>query len=522
MYQPGFPLSPADTPMSVAASPRTMAAGTLFALILAWLAADQLLLWRLLDVLPGWTYAAGLAIAAFLVRTAARGTSGRVGYRTLLTCLAIAFTLLLVGGEGRFFYANLDWQVRDAVLRDLAIHPWPFAYATDAGVQLLRAPIGMYLAPALAAKIAGQAGGDIALLAQNSLLLGTLLALASTMFDTRRARIIALATFLAFSGLDIVGQTLTGHLGAFTPTAHIEGWNRTQYSATITLAFWVPQHALAGWIPAVAFLLWRSGRLTIGALALTLPLVALWSPFGTLGALPFVLGAGLSELFAHRIRARDIALATASASLCLPGLIYLSAAGDAVGARFFPLAPQSWILLEALEVAPFLAFGWRFGDNRSGGSRFGGWPLALVTACLLLMPFGQIGWSIDFTMRASIPAFAILIAQLADILGGTQATIPRKAALVAILSVGAVTGTTEIIRGLTFPTAPTPGCGFSRAWDQSFASFPKDSYLAAFGRVPTAVRPATPTLAADRDPVRCYDRSWPRPPMFVAGEADRR
>ena len=27
-----------------------------------------------------------------------------------------------------FFYANTDWQIRDAVLRDMAANPWPFAY----------------------------------------------------------------------------------------------------------------------------------------------------------------------------------------------------------------------------------------------------------------------------------------------------------------------------------------------------------------------------------------------------------
>jgi hypothetical protein len=517
MYQPGFPLSPADRPIPPAVRVRSVSAGILFASLLAWLAIDQLLLWRFLDVMPDWAYAAGLAITAFLAHAAARGLSGQIPLRRLIACLAIAFALLLVGGEGRFFYANLDWQVRDAVLRDLAVHPWPFAYATDAGTQLLRAPIGVYLLPALAAKLRGQAGGDIALLAQNSLLLGMLLALASSLFETRRARIIALATFLAFSGLDIVGQALTGHLGDFTPTAHIEGWNRTQYSSTITLLFWVPQHAIAGWIPAVAFLRWRTGRLRIGALVATLPLVALWSPFGTLGALPFIVGAGLADLSARRVRAADVALAAAAVALCLPGLLYLTAAGDAVGMHIFPLAPQSWVLLEALEVAPFLLFAWRFGSNR-----FGGWPLALVTACLLLMPFGQIGWSIDFTMRAAIPAFAILIAQLADILGGTAASTARKAALVAVLAIGAVTGVTEIVRGLTFSTAPPPHCGFSRAWDQSFSGFPKDSYIAALDKVPAAIRPANPRLPADRDPPRCYDRPWPRPALFVAGTADRR
>ena len=40
----------------------------------------------------------------------------------IATCFAIGFILLLLGREGRLFYANVDWQVRDAILRDMTVH----------------------------------------------------------------------------------------------------------------------------------------------------------------------------------------------------------------------------------------------------------------------------------------------------------------------------------------------------------------------------------------------------------------
>ena len=483
----------------------------LFGALIGWLAYDLLLLCRFIGFDQPPVYAAWAVLTAclFWVATLPRRRDLHAGptFATLLGCLGIATLLLMLGGEGRFFYANVDWQVRDAVLRDMAIHPWPFVYASG---DMLRAPIGMYLVPALAGKAWGQAGADLALLAQNSLLLGLMLAIGSTLFATRRARLIALAVFLAFSGLDILGQIKAGHAAGLAPTAHLEGWAITQYSSTITLAFWVPQHAIAGWLGALGFLLWRVGRLGLGALLMLPPLLALWSPLGAMGALPFIVYAVFHDLWHRRVVIADLALPVLATAIALPALLYLAAAGDSVGARFFPISPDHYLLFETIEVLPYLliaAAGWR--------ARFGGAALAIAGAALLVMPFIQVGWWIDFTMRASIPALAILALHLADgLAGGWPASARRKAALIALLGIGSITGLTEIVRALTYPASPAPQCGFARAWDQSFAAWPKVSYLAPIGAIPDGIRPDAPTIAPADDPARCYDRPWPKPPLF--------
>ncbi|KEZ00330.1 hypothetical protein AI27_06250, partial [Sphingomonas sp. BHC-A] len=175
---------------------------------------------------------------------------------TLLTCFLVALGLLVLSGEGRFFYANVDWQVRFAVLRDMGINPWPFVYTARPEPDLLRAPIGMFLLPALVFKLLGPRAADIALLAQNTTLVALLLALGSQLFAERRSRLIGLAIFILFSGMDAIGDLLMqGML-----TGHMEDWAEIQYSSTITLLFWVPQHAIAGWVGAVGYMLWREGR----------------------------------------------------------------------------------------------------------------------------------------------------------------------------------------------------------------------------------------------------------------------
>ena len=191
----------------------------IWAALATWLGGSQLLLWRFLDSFPVWAYALGaLVLAGLCFCTAKVAKGGRdISLGTLVTCFLIALGLLVLSGEGRLFYANVDWQVRFAVLRDMGMNPWPFVYTARADPDLLRAPIGMFLAPALVFKVLGPRAADIALLAQNATLVALLLALGSQLFSNRRSRLIGLAIFVLFSGMDAIGDllmqgTLTGHL----------------------------------------------------------------------------------------------------------------------------------------------------------------------------------------------------------------------------------------------------------------------------------------------------------------------
>src|SRR3546814_10189961 len=66
------------------------------------------------------------------------------------------------------------------------------------------------------------------------------------------------------------------------------------------------------------------------------------------------------------------------------------------------------MLFELLEVIPFVAGAALIGSPSTGERA----TLLLVAACLLLMPFVQLGEGTDFTMRTSIPALAILAVQI--------------------------------------------------------------------------------------------------------------
>lgn len=473
---------------------------------------------------------ANLLVPAFLGRTAVAAVSAavacaflaliwlgerreqdeRVRWRTLGACLAIACLLLLLGGEGRLFYANEDWQIRDTVLADLARHPWPFAYLSGGGEQVLRAPLGMYLLPALLGG-KSQLAADLALLACNTLMLGLVLALASALFPAGRARRIALVVFVAFSGLDILGTLLANAAGS-TSFDHLERWSPPlQYSSVVTLLFWVPQHAIAGWFCAVLYLLQRRGSIGLGSLAAAVPLAAIWSPLAAIGAVPLVAWAGLRALHARTLRGSDVAAGAAALVLALPALAYLAADAQQLPSGLREVRPLSFAIFLLLEVAPFLWILYRLGTGRG----FGRDTALLVAVMLALTPLFHIGSGEDFAMRASIAPLAVLIAMVAASLVEPDRPIspPLAATLALLLSLGAVTGSAEIARALRLVPAPPPQCSLPAAWIQHVGRTADiATYLADVRAMPAVLRPAAPALVDPRaDPPACWSRAWKVP-----------
>ena len=465
------------------------------------LATQQLLLWAFLGY-AWWTYAVGAAgfigLILLLYRMNGWGTDRGPSLALFGTCLAIATLACVLGGEGRFFYANTDWQVRDAVLRDLVVYPWPFVYQATPSPLMLRAPLAMYIIPSLIGKGLGYRAAELALLGQNSLLLATILSLGSALFRDMRARTIGVAVFLGFSGMDILGAAFLGK----PLMGHMEAWIGPQYSSHITQIFWVPQHGMAGWMGALLYMLWRDDRLPRAVLLAILPLLALMSPLALMGLMPFAAHAGLDGLFKRRLVAGDILLPALALVLAIPSLLYLAAAHDTVGEHAQAIRLPIYLLFEFVEVVPYLIAAWLFGRHRFGAS-----TTFVVTAILLLAPFGQVGNSSDFTMRASIPALAVLAILLGDMLA--QKTDTRGAHAAQMLggltfAIGFFTPAAEIIRAVRFPVSPAPLCSYLGVVPGGAAT-----YDAPFSRVPSIVRPVRPTVIQPHDPERCWAGPWP-------------
>jgi hypothetical protein len=137
------------------------------------------------------------------------------------SCVAIAVgcAWTVLGGTGHFVFANFDWFVRDSVLHDLVVAPWPVSYGPGAVKDvLLRAPVAFYLPAALVGKWAGVAVAHVAMAtwtaAGTSLFLLQLLSLTRSRISVAA---LVLAVVVFFSGFDVIGSFLNDGARFFRP-----------------------------------------------------------------------------------------------------------------------------------------------------------------------------------------------------------------------------------------------------------------------------------------------------------------
>lgn len=486
--------------------------------LLGWVALDNILLLAFLGLDP--VLVAGLAVVAigglsFLVLHLSKGQPNvSIPTTTILICFAIALALLILGGEGRLLYANADWEIRDAVLRDMGNSAWPYAYQIGDNIQILRAPIGMYLKPALLGG-PSQPGRDVALLLCNSVMLGGILAAGSILFNSNRARVIALIVFVVFSGLDSIGTIIVQTMGATPSFDHLEAWlPGSQYSSNITQIFWVPQHAFAGWLCAILYLCWERGYLRFSLFMAAIPILAIWSPLAIMGAVPFALYAGMKSLWLRDVKPAEIALGVVSIAVALPSLLYLRVGISDVKSTVFMMPLVAILLLLTLEILPFIVAL----RAQSVIGQFQSATILITLICLIMMPFYHIGPSTDFQMRASIMPLAICALACAILLGGNSPTEKSYRIVMGILlMIGASTGLMEIKRAFAMRPAPITQCSLTQAYfQQSGLVAPTSSYFAPVDLLPELLRPKNPDVIA-AEPVKCWSRNWKSPRSKTTG-----
>lgn len=436
---------------------------------------------------------AGLGSVLFVwSSTASMGESNSPGIRVTTVCFVLALVLCLLGGEGRLFYANLDWQVRDPLYHDLATHSWPFKYLVSDHFLVLRAPLGMYMLPALVTKLLGHRTEGAALLLQNSLMLGCLLCIVASFFPRKR-QWLALVVFIFFGGMEIIGYTARTTIthAAWRPD-HIEWWaTYYQYSSFITDIFWTPHHALPGFMAGLLYALWSRNLIRRSLFLSAVPLLGFWSPFAFIGIVPFALYACITGWGKGVRVTRSFLVLALIAAACLPSVLYLHDAPNGVVWSFgylplsAPLCPPVvslflFMLFFVLQAVPFLVIVLLERRNSIGFI-----PLSILATILLFAPLIHVGQGIDFCTRATIPALTVLAIEVIESLYVLQAEMASwsgkliLSALSMILCLGSLTGMLEVRRALSQRPVKATGCNFVDGWTASaFNSISYATYLA--------------------------------------------
>jgi len=395
-----------------------------------------------------------------------RGAVAVPATRVLTYAFVAALAWVLLSGIGHFVYANSDWIVRDAVLLDLVREEWPVVYRNviNQGDLLLRAPLGLYLPAALAGKIFGLQMADIALFGW--CLIGVTLAVYLVVRNAASPREVLgrLLVFVLFSGMDGLGSVIQKQLP--TIASHMEWWaGLFQYSSMTTQLFWVPNHALPGWI-AIAWLLGcKRGALPVGLSIAIVACVPLWSPLTAIGLAPLFAFAILRDARINTWRVVDglrvlfhpaaVLVAVITCGLIFP---YLLIDGRAMPSTMsFEGLPASsyWVRYVQFVLIEFLVLGLLMLRH------FRKDPM-LIAALLFLtvLPMFKFGPYNDLVMRASIPALTVLAIRLGDwfapLWAGKHATDDGEdhvaSLAMMIFAIGVLTPALELSRVLVATT----------------------------------------------------------------------
>lgn len=425
-------------------------------------------------------------------------------------CFALSFVILLLGGETHLFFATNDWLIRDAVLADLVRSPGLVAYRVEGAEFLLRAPLGMYVAPALVGRAFGLMAAHGALLAQNALLLGAALYL----LTRAGATWLHIAMLVGFSGMSalgfVLGSILIDYPGFATLKTPIRDWALDawnpyfQYSSSLTQFFWAPNHALPGWSLAALVLLHARRALDTASVGVALAGAVFWSPLAVIPAALWLVFAAARD-WRCELTAPRLWLGALAGACFAPIVIYIVVAAGSVN---HGLGPQNarFGVVYALFVIVNLAFALVIAPNLrfvSGSFRA---PFLFSLGLLALLPFVEFGPSNDLASRGSITALVICAFVFAEVMRHPQMRgTPRFRLGLAILVIAAASPLFEITRALTTPRFAVSDCSLMEAHNALGGKGAPENYMAPVGAMPAWL--FGEAGAAPLEPGR--DRCWP-------------
>jgi len=406
-----------------------------------------------------WPYAVGVSIllAAGLITVVrslvaqgglgvSRPAKGETRNWILMGLFSLA--LLCLSGVGGTESGRVkDWQKHNAILHDLSTRTWPVAYPATEEVPR-RAYLTYYTAYYLPAAAVGRALGLTA--AHLTLFVWTFAGLLLCAAWLRRLvgvnSWLLWAAWFALSGMDALGVLLRGAKDDYSV---LEWWaGFAQYSSNVSLIFWVPQHALAGWIATALIVDQAQRRGTMAVAGFCATLTALWSPFVALGMFPI----GVVLLLRAPLRS------AVSFGNLVAGPVLLALSAVYLGAINRGRVPAGWLfeehgwaagvfawsvfcLLEfgiyAALLAPQLGNPAREPKPATSWNRV--WLLAAVIT-LALLPLYRLGIYNDLVMRASIPVLLVFWMVLLRELTAPGRDFRRRhtRALMLCLAIGAI------------------------------------------------------------------------------------
>lgn len=405
--------------------------------------------------------------------------------KKLIIIFFIICLITFLSGIGRMVFQNEDHFARNTIYRILVENKWPVIQevAVD-GVKssrILTYYMGFWLPAAAVGKVFGMQAGYM--FQYIWAVLGIFLCYLLFCMKKKKIAVWPLIVMFFFSGLDIAGTFLTGYLGIPTLTTHIEQWTKYyQYSSMMTQLFWVYNQAIPCWLAMMLLacnftkknivLIWGSVMLTS-----TLPFI---------GMLPFVIWYLVKDtkIDGAKVQKGKIVLwiknvwsSVASFQNIAGGgvagilsFLYLlgNIAGGSIGVETSAGNQENKIIHYVLFL--FIEFGFLAILLYKYRKK----SIIFYIACisLIIIPNIKVGFSIDFCMRASIPALLVIMYLAVEALEESQKQKNRRRfdLLVLLLLLGGITAQQEINRTvyktITLYNQGTPYAEADREYDR--------------------------------------------------------
>lgn len=378
----------------------------------------------------------------------------------------VIFVWVALSGVGGFTTQTTDYNKHNAVMNDLIEKEWPVTYAQS---NENNKPLVYYIAYYLPAATVGKVTHNNLAVNVAQLLwtfIGVSLVFYWILRLIKKPTYLALGVFILFSGMDIIGHILlfthdNTNLLISSQMEWYTGLGNIQFSSNTTLLYWVPQHAIGGWLIAALLLSFIVEKRSKAVILFIFVLSVLWSPLVTIGLVPLLLGA----LIAERGRLRPFFTLENILSIILlstPLLLYLLSAGSAQPhGTFLDYSIQQMSNLQKyLTLFVFIAV--EFGLLAIALTPYvlkretKEWKIIFFISITSLLAFAVVRYGIfnDLAMRASIPSLFVLMVILIRFLSFNSPSLKEfktKAIVYCFVALGIVVPLIEINTHLLSP-----------------------------------------------------------------------
>lgn len=397
-----------------------------------------------------------------------------ISYRELaFVCFFIVIWTLLSGAGHRGF-ADGDGYKHNAILNDLISYDWPVLYRQVQSKDLvyLCYYFAFYLPAAFVGKLFGWKAANIFLFGWT--LCGATLSVTWFLSLYKKGnKVLYALLFIFFGGLDALGRLIMR--SKVVNGSDWEWWARNwQYSGNTTLLFYVPQHALIGWILAGIIAYGLFNKKPFPFFIVLLFCVPLWSPFVFLGLLPF------SCIYLYQNRKTIVLGEWILALLFLIFQLFYFASNLTFLVKETGASAWLWqiekiahsfvlvrlFLFYLFEFGIYVIFVFFFRKSFKDQNRKIIFGLSLLI--LFILPWYKMGLLNDFVMRTSIPALYMVCFFWSELLILTKWNKKIKRVALAVFVIGGIYPTLLMVRGIQHFSWGPPKASLTTYEDPTF------------------------------------------------------